>query len=208
MLKRYAKKQPTATLEEVAKMPTERTLYFRACDYNRALIVARFMELLNEARPTLRIETEFLEPTHLVLRLEKDIKDEGKKSAFVGLSSPASVTFNLGDDYEYHLTLCENPFFEGSSYFHIDHIETDSNGKRFKRMRYPQDFNINDLFCGKFWGLDCDIEENAKKLLGYFFQSVERKPSQIIYERKRVYEYGSRRYHYEMEEYGRTYIEE
>lgn len=208
MLKRYTKKQPTATLEEVAKMPTRETLCLRACDYNRALIVARFMELLNEARPTLRIETPYLKPTHIVLWLEKSFKDEGKKSAFVSWSCPASVTFNLGDDYEYRLILDDNPFFESSSYFHINHTETDTDNRKFKRMRYPQDFNINDLFFGKFWGLDCDIEENARKLLSYFFESVERKPGAIIRERKRVYEYGSRRYHYEMVEFGRIYIED
>ena len=207
MLKIYTKKPTTTTLDELMEKPTANTLYLRPLDYNRALIVLRFVELLAKENPKLRIEDKFKEQTALEMRLENGTKNEGKKSPFAGVFSPAWLHFSLGDDYSYYLQVEENPFIDGS-YFCVNLIEKDEHGNQFKTDRYPQELNLNHLFNDDIWGTSCDIEKNAQNLLKHFKENVERKAGEIAKEKKRVNEYGSRRYHYEYEEFRRTYYED
>lgn len=208
MIKNYTKKPATTTLAKLMEKPATTTLYLRPVDYNRALIVLRFVELLAKENPELRIEDDkYRDQTALEISLENGSINEGKKSPFVGVFSPAWLHFSLGDNYRYYLEINNNSFMD-SSYFRVELIEKDENGKQFMSDRYPQGLNINNLFNGDIWGTSCDIEKNAQNLLKHFKENVEGKAGEIAKERKRVYEYGSRRYHYEYEEFRRTYFEE
>lgn len=207
MEKIYRKKQTTSTLVELMEKPTTNTLYLRPVDYNRALIVLRFVELLAKENPNLRIEDNFKDQTALEMRLENNSIDEGKKSPFVGVFSPAWLRFSLGDNYRYYLQVDDNPFMD-TSYFCVDLIETDENGDQFKTERYRQELNINSLLNDDVWVTSCDIEKNAQNLLRHFKKNVERKAGEIAREKKRVYECGSGRYHYEYKEFRRTYYKD